>query len=188
MSSGYTRDREHFPQVRYQFRFYCRDCGHQWKKSIATEDPLGVRTPPCPKCRKAAKDRDGLSEIITSGRAPAIGGANVQNRALDMAAEMVMQDYGMTDVKAPTDIRAGESQTPPIPRHLQQQADSFFSPRKALAPVGMDRFAPLIARGALSGAISPKATGSPDPIAAAQKRHEAVMDRTTILNEGQKNG
>lgn len=185
---SYKRDEDSFPVRKYQFKFYCRDCGHHWKRTIATETPLDVRTPKCPKCRALTKERDGLADIIASGRAPSIGGGNVQNKAMDMAAEMVMQDYGLTDVKTPTEIRQGEAQTPKLPHHLQRQADSFFSPKKALAGTGLDRMAPLIAKGALSGSISPQSTNSPDPILAAQ-RHQSVMERTTILNDkGGNNG
>lgn len=182
---GIKRDNSSYKANRYTFSFGCDDCGHRWKKSIVTKDPYSVKVPACPRCKKAQRERDGIGEILGSGRAPGIIGASTVNRALDLAQEMVAEDYGMTDLKDPTQIRAGESQVPTIHPRMQKMADDMFSPRKALAPVGMSQFAPLIAKGALSGAVSPKATNSVDPIAAAQAgaRHADLMARTTIINE-----
>lgn len=182
---GIRRDRSSYEHERYTFSFGCKDCGHKWSKTMATADPYNIKTPACPKCKKKRKERDGMNEILSSGRPPGIVGANPVNRALDMTQEMVAEDYSLTNLKDPTQIRAGESQVPLIHPTQQRMADNFFSPRKALKPVGMDQFAPLIARGALAGNVSPKNTGSVDPIAAAQAgaRHADLMSRTTILNE-----
>jgi hypothetical protein len=150
---------------------------------MKTDDPANVRKPACPNCKKARKQRDGIGEILTSGRPPAIGGNNPRNKAMDAAAEMVMEDYGMTDIKAPNEIREGDSQAPKLPPAMQRAADNMFSPKRALDAVGMGRAAPLVARAAMGGSYSPKLTGSPDPISAAQLRREGVMDRTTIINE-----
>lgn len=182
---GYKRDRDSFEEEKYLFNFGCRDCGHKWKRSIATSDPYSIKTPPCPHCRKRRKERDGVQEILDSGRAPAYTGTNVRNKAQDLAAEMVMADYGMTDVKSPTEIRQGESQAPKLPPAMQAAADNMFAPKKALDAVGMGRHAGLIARAASAGAYSPKNTNSPDPIMAAQadQRRANVMEQTTILNE-----
>ena len=126
-----------------------------------------------------------MDEILESGRPPAIGGANVNTRALDATAEMVMQDYGMTDLKTPTEIRQGDSQAPKLAPVLQNMADNMFAPKRALEAVGMGRQAGLIARSAMGGAFSPQATGGPDPITAAQ-RSQNLLARTKILNEKDK--
>ena len=184
-SSGFKRDRTSFDEPRYQFRFYCRDCGHEWKRTIATATPTEIRTPPCPHCKKRQKERNGIKEVLESGQAPAMVGNSVANKAMDMTAEMVMQDYGMTDIKTPTEIRSGESQAPKLPAHMQRAADAMFNPRRALDAVGLGKVAPLIARSALAGSFSAKATGTVDPIAATQAgaRHADLMQRTTMINE-----
>lgn len=180
-----SRDREDPSGNRHCFKFRCRDCGHKWTRYIVTETPWDIHAPGCPKCKKARKQRDGLDEIIASGRGPAIGGASIQNRAIDATAEMVMQDYGLTDLKSPGELRRGESQAPRLPPAMQTAADNMFSPKKALSAVGMDRVAPLVARAALAGSYSAKVTGSPDPITAVQagQRQADLMARTTILNK-----
>ena len=173
----------------YVVKWGCMDCGHKWTRRYVTDAPYDIKRPACPACKKRAKQTSGLQDIITSGRAPSIGGTSIQNKALDATAEMVMHDYGLTDIKTPTEIRHGEAQAPKIHPRLQAQADSMFSPQRALAGTGMDKFAGAIARSAMGGAFSPKFTGSPDPVSVvqSQQRQQDLMARTTILNE-KKNG
>ena len=45
--------------------------------------------------------------------APGIVGANAQVRAIDMTADIVMQDYKMTDLKS--NVRDGEAMVKPLP-------------------------------------------------------------------------
>ena len=180
-----SRDREDPSGNRYCFKFRCRDCGHKWTRYIITTTPYDVQTPACPNCKKKRKERDGIGQILETGRGPAIGGTNIHNRAIDATAEMVMQDYGLTDLKSPGELRQGESQAPKLPHAMQTAADNMFAPKKALSAVGMDRVAPLVARAALAGSYSAKMTGSPDPISAVQagQRQADLMARTTILNK-----
>jgi hypothetical protein len=63
---------------------------------------------------------------LETGKAPGIVGANNQVRAIDMTADIVMQDYGMTDLKS--NVKEGEAMVKPLPTPMQRAADNFFKP------------------------------------------------------------
>lgn len=181
--SGMRKASGYGERSQYEFSWRCRDCGHKWKRKIYTDNPLLVDDPPCPKCKKVRQQRAGLNDIIESGKAPAYTGTNVRVQAQDAAAEIIMQDHKLTDLAGPTDTRTGESSAPKLPANLQKMADGFFSPKKQLDSVGLGRQAGLIAQSAMSGGFSPAATGSPDPIRAAQAGRRTVKEIANVINE-----
>lgn len=119
--------------IRYRPSYHCSVCGTAWKgKSAST---VGVMTPnedaeyrmamygtpPCPKCGAFTEPR-GID--LALNKAPASVGQNASIQAIDKTAEIVMQDYKMTDLR--TDVRMGETAAPKIAPQLQVQADNFF--------------------------------------------------------------
>lgn len=168
---------------RYEFKWGCRECGHKWKRVIATNDPLSVSDPACPACKKEKKRNEHFSAFDPAGgRAPSYA-SNVKNKALDATAEIIMREHHMTDIKSPTEVRVGDDSAPRIPPHLQKMADNMFQPQKQLSSVGMGRQAGMIASAAMRGAYSPAATGSPDPIAIAQAPRKTVAEVANIINQ-----
>lgn len=161
---------------KYRLTFSCSDHG---SFKIITQDEQKAMDDnyiaPCPQC-KAKKKKvhrrvvlgDGpVSESDINGnpnpppiqKAPSIGGSNI-GKAVDATARMVMEDYGMTDLR--DNVRQGEAMAPKLAPRLQEQADSFFSPKKNKALPSSA--AGQIARAALSGKFSPVRTNSPDPM------------------------
>ena len=172
---------------RYEFKWGCRECGHKWKRTIATNNPLEVEDPACPSCKKAKKRSEHFSAFDPAGgRAPSYAN-NVKNQALDATAEIIMREHQMTDIRGPTDTRVGESSAPKIPPKLQTMADNMFAPKRQFESMGFGRQsgmqAGMIAQAAMRGAYSPAATGSPDPIAVAQAPRKTVAEVANIINE-----
>ena len=168
---------------RYEFKWGCKECGHKWKRTIATDNPLNVPDPACPACKKERKRHEHFTPFDPAGgRAPAFA-SNQKNKALDATAEMVMQEHSMTDIQGPTDVRQGEPQAPKLPPRLQTMADNMFAPQKQLAAVGMGRQAGAIAQNAMRGAYSPAVTGAPDPIAVAQAPRKTVSELARVIND-----
>jgi hypothetical protein len=177
----------HEEVMRYEFKWRCRECGHKWKRTIATDDPLSVEDPACPACKKRKKAAHGLQDIITSQQAPAYTGQNVRIQAADQAAEIVMQDHGLTNLQGPTDTRIGESSIPKLPPAQQRMADLMFQPQKQMQAAGLGNKAGMIARQAMAGGYSAAATGSPDPIAMAQAPRKTVAEIANVMNDAKGN-
>ena len=155
-------------EKKYRVLYRCGDCKKEFYK-IRTENTLNRKAPSCPntKCRKAsrikfksARDMENLPAPIVGGtpdnpgKAPGIGGS-ISAKALDRTAEMVMQDYGMTNLK--DNLKAGESGAPKLPPAQQQMADNFFGGGnmkklgRAVAPA-VER---ALSGKALQGAVNP---------------------------------
>lgn len=136
--------------MKFQLTLRCKNwkCDHSRKPykrtvyAIDEEDLKAIPDPPCPKCEKertkatkvvredaAEQAQPALPHLgldLQSGTAPGIVGANTQVKAIDMTAEIVMKDYGMTDLKS--NIRAGEAMAPKLAAPAQRAADNFFNP------------------------------------------------------------
>lgn len=148
---------------RYRPIYTCPNCGMRWKGSAvragegrSPEEDAEYRlamngTPKCPNldCGTINIAR-GIDLSIP--KAPAQVGQNTAIKAVDKTAEMVMQDYGMTDLR--TDVREGETAAPKLAPRLQQQADNFFSGRGARRhPQLPTRMSPaMMGRAAIAGA------------------------------------
>lgn len=114
---------------KYRITCRCLRCGNTYKKVVArlTDD-----NPPCPKraCKAAAVAEEraimerNLRAMIEAERGPGHIGNNDTVKIIDKTAEIVQQDYGLTNLK--DNIREGESMVPSLPPKMQQAADNFF--------------------------------------------------------------
>lgn len=153
------------PKPKFEERWRCNDCGHVYKTVRAAADELELQAKPnpaCPKCKKA-KQQVAPIDWATTNQSAAIGGS-ASAKAADLAAEIVMQDHGLTDLKGPTEARRGELSTPKIAPHLQAAADGFFG--------GPNRARPALVGG--GRVVKPKrfrpTIGGMDPSSAAFKK------------------
>jgi hypothetical protein len=113
--------------TRFQITLRCRDCNHKYKRILTAEDEMQLAElpdPPCPICLKV-QNRIGMD--VAGGKAPAVGGS-LTARAVDTTAEIVMQDYKMTDLRS--DVREGESAAPKLHPAQQEKVDNFFGGAK----------------------------------------------------------
>ena len=109
---------------RFQVVIRCTACRHKYRRTMTAADESALADmpdPPCPKCSAPAPVARGMD--VSAGKAPAVGGS-LAVRAVDTTAEIVMQDYGMTDLRS--DVREGESAAPKLPPKLQEAADNMF--------------------------------------------------------------
>lgn len=121
--------------------------------------------PVCPNLEcGAAQTPIGLD--VAAGRAPGIGG-NPFVKSMDATANIVMKDYGMTDLAS---ARVGESMAPQLPPHQQRRADAMFDPRKRAELFGgMGMMGQMVNAMALGAAMNHKIGTQPgeiDPIGA----------------------
>lgn len=116
--------------TRYRVRYECARCGRPFTRTYKV---IPSSDPPCPReaCRVAvateAKDREiaNLRAMLASRQPPAHTGANNQVRAVDATADIVMQDYGMTNLQ--DNVRHGDAVAPKLPVAQQQAADNYFA-------------------------------------------------------------
>jgi len=125
-----------FESRKYRVKFVCDKCEHTWTRTF-NAPPL--KDPPCPNKACADKQRiaslelqlKNLTAMVEEGRAPGHIGNNVRVRAIDTTAEVVMQDYSLTDLKDRAE--PGENLVQKLPPPMQKAADNFFGgPQKAL--------------------------------------------------------
>jgi hypothetical protein len=123
-------------------RYKCSDCGVY---EVRTENKPRGRCPACPNCgnsesalKSTSKSNvpytqeklDGnVSSINESRHAPSLGKSNF-TKAMDETAEIVMKDYGLTNLQ--DNLRAGDSMAPKLAPHLEQQVDQVFKPQKPI--------------------------------------------------------
>ena len=139
VSSETQMPESQFEDRKYRVNYRCRDCGHKWKSRWLKAVPY--KDPPCPnpscaevrQLRQTQIENQRLRAMLEEQRAPAQIGDKTIVKAVDQTAEMVMQDYGMTDLK--DNIREGESMAPKLPGPAQAAADNYFQaarPAKAV--------------------------------------------------------
>ncbi len=145
--------KEFLGKRRYKITCRCLRCGKEY--SYVASNVVGPDRP-CPKkaCVKAALEADfaireaNLRKMLEEQRAPGHIGENVQVKAIDATAEIVMQDHKLTNLK--DNIRPGESMAPKLPPQQQKAADNFFSGGpKRMNP----KQAELLKRRAVAGAF-----------------------------------
>jgi len=162
----------------------CQGCHHIYRfKAISDlNDASDVEDKPCPKCAKAQKTR-GMD--VSAGKAPSVGGSSIV-RAMDQTADIVMDNYGMTDLNS--DGRPGAIMAPQLPPHQQQRADNMFSPKNnSMIGARAKQMIAAAAQGKGLGAFAPpRDPRTPDPIALVQ----ATRQRPPIhfLNPRDRNG
>jgi hypothetical protein len=94
------------------------ECGNEWTDVqiyVGKKPDYGI--PECPQCTKNATihEKDGLAEIIASGRSPAVGN-RAASRAGDFCGKMLEEDYGIPpSMIRDTGIRPGDTYIKPPP-------------------------------------------------------------------------
>lgn len=132
----------------YEAKYNCSDCNHAF--IVITESRPRGRCPSCPECKKndyptlrsstktsrvyTQEELDANTKhIIDNQIAPTIVGSNF-TKAMDMTAKMVMQDYGMTNLK--DNLRPGDAMVPKLDGRdvsgiqLEDRVTQVFKPQK----------------------------------------------------------
>ena len=153
--------------TRFEVKIRCTVCNHRYKRILAADSEQAldyVPNPPCPKC-SAAEHVRGMD--VGGGKAPAVTGA-LSVRAADTTAAIVMQDYGMTDLR--DNVREGESAAPKLPPAQQAAADNFFGGPKRRNATGIMALPPQqLIKAATSGRFMTPDTVNP---VATQHQHK----------------
>jgi len=151
---------------RYRVRCRCLRCGHEYSRIIKRiSDP----DPPCPKktCKEAiaaeqrAKEEKNVEQMIETGETPGHIGENVQVKAIDETAKIVMEDYQMTDLKDNT--RQGDAMAPALTPRQQQMSKNFWGggkQRDRRKPTYMPGIGQRVVDNAMKGAYLPNVAGS----------------------------
>jgi|SRR5208282_398346 len=162
----------------------CQSCHHTYRfKAVSDfDDASDVEDKPCPKCSKEQKTR-GMD--VSAGKAPSVGGSDIV-RAMDHTADIVMDNYQMTDLNS--DGRPGATMAPKLPPHQQERADNFFSPRNnTLIGARAKQMVAAAAQGKGLGAFAPpRDPRTPDPIALVQATRQRPP--VQLLNPRDRNG
>ena len=162
----------------------CQSCSnvYKFKASSDLDDASDVEDKPCPKCAGVQKTR-GMD--VSAGKAPSVGGSNMV-RAMDAAADIVMDNYQLTDLSS--DGRPGAVMAPKLPPHQQQRVDNFFSPNKnSIIGAKAKQMAAAAAKGKGLGAFAPpRDPRTPDPIALVQATRQRPP--VHLLNPRDRNG
>lgn len=127
----------------FETKYSCTDCNDVF--FVITENRPKGRCPACPKCKQKHPERRSISksnitysqelldkrheEIVNSKKAPSVGGSNF-TKAMDSTAEIVMQDYGLTNLQ--DNLRAGDSMAPKLSHELERKVDQVFKPQKPI--------------------------------------------------------
>lgn len=157
---------------KYRVQWRCNGCD---KVSDTIVSDLAKVPDNCPACkRKIGRMRVGPE--TQEYRRDVLRPGNVNTKAVDMTAEIVMKDYGMTDLK--DQVRVGESSAPKLAPKLQAQADNMFSGNKAKRGM-LPPNARAMGQAAIRGAYARPAI---DPIAAVHRAKHQVA--TTYITEG----
>ena len=175
----------------YRSRHKCSDCKHEFER---TTKNYPRKDPPCPNCKKRERIKfrssisdkthnlfDTVQEMNESHKAPSVGGANLKNKAIDITAEMVMQDYKMTDINMDSSLREGDNCVPKLPPGLEQKVDQVFKPQKPI--MGQQAATTVnkaIMRGINAGAFITQ--GMSNDVVARQQR-SGVKIPTSIIAE-----
>lgn len=114
---------------RYKMNYRCDLCGTEYHR-ICKAPPK--KAPECPnkgcsdKARIAEMEKQiaNLTKMLESGVAPAQIGHKTVVKAIDETAKVVMEDFGMSNLK--DHIRTGETMAPSLPVAQQKLADNYF--------------------------------------------------------------
>lgn len=124
----------------YESHYACGICSYKFSV-ISEEKPTGKgRCPGCPKCKefstpkgtsttkgklKTKKQLDEAGErMAKTGSMPAQVGKSRLYKAHDATMQMVMEDYGLTDINDKP--YEGENCVPKLPPHLEKQVNEGF--------------------------------------------------------------
>ena len=158
---------------RHRVKCKCLRCGRIYKKLMPKGWKLSDPDPPCPNklCKEAiaaeaaAKEAANVEAMIETGKTPGHIGQNVQVKAIDQTAQIVMEDFGMTDLKDNT--RAGESMVPALTPRQQAMSKDFWGGgklkdrrRNPTYQKGIETHQKSIVDNAMAGSYLPNVAGS----------------------------
>lgn len=114
---------------RYKVHCRCLRCGRKYTRFI---ERISDPDPPCPykACKdaiaheQAEKQARHVEAMIETGETPGHVGANNQVKAIDATAQIVMEDFHMTDLKDNT--RAGDSMVPGLTPRQREMDKNFW--------------------------------------------------------------
>jgi predicted nucleic acid-binding Zn-ribbon protein len=146
-----------FPNTIYK----CNECFVVVK---VFEDVGEVVVTECPACgSKDIKFRGKITHEISSDSA-------IRNKAVDVTADIVMQDYKMGDLK--DNVRMGESMAPKLDPRLQVSADNMFGKKNNRK---MPFNAGAMAKRAMSGGLRDPRSYV-DPVSALQPQFKPKVE------------
>lgn len=175
---------------RFRITCQCLRCGKPYSY-VATR--LTDPDRPCPKkkCKAAALQEEietrarNLAAMLESGRPPGHIGDNVTVKAVDETANIVMHDYGMTDLK--DNIRTGESVAPKLPPHQQKLADGYFGGSAVAERIGINqRQMNALGRRAMAGAFRGMAISPNTVVPGKRGESPLTMVRTERIRDEQR--
>jgi hypothetical protein len=135
----------------YKITCQCSRCGFRWSRKTTKPDSPD---PPCPNLA-CGEVQTPIGMDYSSNRAPGITGGNTLTKAYDETAQIVMDTYGMTDMR--DDRHEGETSAPKLPPAQQAAADNYFGgPKGARRTRGFNGAAHAAA--ALSGRLTDPVT------------------------------
>jgi len=154
---------------RYRVKCRCLRCGHNYSRIYKVVPKID---PPCPKkaCKEAIaaeqqeKETSHVEAMLETGETPGHIGNNVKVKAVDATAEIVMQDYGMTDLK--DNMRAGDAMTPKLTIRQQKMSEGFWGGkrqsdrRNPTYQPGIQAHKKSIVDNAMSGGYLPNVAGA----------------------------
>jgi len=173
---------------KFRISYRCDLCGHEYKR---TYKAIPKNDPPCPskacstkqEMESLKKQIENLTRMVAEGAAPAQTGKNVRVKAVDQTAQIVMEDYNMTDLK--DNIRPGENVAPKLPGVQQQMADNYFGGGSMKAAGMSKKQTELLGRRAIAGAYRNMAV-APNAILPSEVRSGQAPLRqigTEVINE-----
>jgi len=121
-------------------------------------------------------DEARVKEMCESRKAPSGGPSNF-TKAMDATAEIVMKDYGLTNLQ--DNLRAGDSMAPKLSPEQERKVDGVFKKQKPImgAPVANSMNSTLMRQinaGQFRGAMD---------VVARQQNSGVAPPRTNILHE-----
>lgn len=138
----------------FKTKYFCSECEGDFY--VTTEGRPKGRCPSCPACKlehqatlksitqsrgdlefgekqreKRAADPDYWKGGVPGAPAKvfSMGGSN-HSKAIDATAEIVMQDYQMTDINMNTTLRQGDNLVPKLAPELERKVDEVFKSQK----------------------------------------------------------
>ena len=144
------------PKV-YRVTCRCEVCLEEfsWTTEKLSKKNRACPNPVCVAMRREAqqaKIERNMARVFEERRGPATIGDKPMVKAVDMTADIVMEDYGLTNLQ--DNIRAGDMVAPKLPAPQQRMADGFFGGKAMQEANGKSagsRQAELIRARALSG-------------------------------------
>jgi len=164
----------------YRSTYRCSECKSTFEK---TTQGFPKKDPACPTCKKmkrvhmkgSVSDKThnfGETDIV--GGTPekpqksfSMGGTNA-HKAFDKTAEIVMQDYGMTDINMNSNVRDGDNLVPKLRADLEERVNKGWGdkPNKV---AGMQHAGASLNKAITSQINSNSFKGSGDVVARQQK-------------------